>query len=138
MNQARILRRDALYDLLVANPTGITVDDMMDLLDVSYETARKTIRDLRRFLGDDDEINVPCTPNGMNERWLYTLEATLENSQEWISNRLGDAESRLETMAAMTASLVRSTDGRSIEGKKARILDRAFRRAAEDLADLNA
>lgn len=138
MESARIIRRDALYDLLVANPDGITVDDMMELIDCTYESARLAIRDLRLFLGDDDEINVICTPDEYRGRWLYTLEATLEKSQEWISYRLSDAESRLETMGAVMASIVQSTSGRTIDGKKARIIERAFRRALEDLAELDA
>ena len=83
MSPARKQRRDDLFDLLVANPTGVTVDDMMDLYGWTHGEANNAIRDLRQFLGTTDNINLPCDPQGKGERWLYRLVGTLDDVRGW-------------------------------------------------------
>ena len=136
MSPARKQRRDDLFDLLVANPTGVTVDDMMDLYGWTHGEANNAIRDLRQFLGTTDNINLPCDPQGKGERWLYRLVGTLDDVRGWTSNRIGDAETRMRTMQAMMASIVSATSGRTLAGRKARVMDKALRRLVEDLDDL--
>jgi hypothetical protein len=136
---ARVARRDALFDLLVASPQGVTVDEIAFRLVCSLNRVRLAIRDLRIFLGDDDTINVPCRPQGTDERWLYTLESGLTDSTRiWSANRIGDTETRLHTMHAVSSSAVAATDERTIEGRKARVIERGLRRTIEDLEEIDA
>ena len=119
------------------HPDGITVDDMMD--ENGWTTIRPTTRSgLRRFLGEYDSVNLPCEPQGEGERWKYRLVGRLDDVRGWVDNRIGDSESRLRTMAAVLSSIVAATDGRSIKGRRARIMEKALRRLVEDLDDLMA
>ena len=136
MSLARDQRRDELWDLAVANPTGITVDDMMAAHGWTHHQANQAIHDLRLFLGDTDQINFPCEPDGSRSRWKYRLVGRLDDVRGWIGNRIGDSETRLRTMQSMMASIVAATSGRTTEGRKARIMERALRRLVEDLDDL--
>jgi len=133
LSPTRELRRDALFDILVANPQGLDVDDMCDELALSYPQVKTAISDLRLFLGDVDSINLPCDPTPNCGRWLYRLVGTLDDVRPWVTNRIGDSESRIRTMTAMLSSIVSATDGRSIQGRKARIMERQLRRLVEDL-----
>lgn len=129
-------RRDDLFDLAVANPEGITIDDMSDHLGVSHRECKAAIRDLRLFLGDYDDINFPCDPGEYNERWVYRLVGTLDDVTPWVTNRIGDGVSRIRTIQAMSASMVAATDGRTVEGKMSRLMERQLTRLVEDLDSL--
>jgi hypothetical protein len=139
-------RRDVLYDQLVANPDGITVEDMIDehaktyfgtSWDGLYRMARDAIHDLRLFLGEVDSINLICDPQGKGERWLYRLVGTPAEATPWLQNRFDDTESRLFTIESVARSMVTATDGRTKRGRKARVTERALRRLREDLADID-
>jgi hypothetical protein len=130
----REVRRDALFDLAVAEPGGVTVDDICIELDITHHQANEAIRDLRRFLGDTDTINFPCEPTGKGERWVYRLVGDLDGMRVWNANRVRDAESRFRTMDGMMTSIVRSYRGqRTVESRKARVMERALQRLVEDL-----
>lgn len=134
---AREQRRDDLFDALVAEPDGLTVQDMMDDNGWSHHQCNEAIRDLRRFLGDSgDSINLVCDPQGWNQRWLYRLVGSLADVRDWSRNRIRDGESRVRTMQAVMTSIVAATDGRSAEGRKARVMERGLRRLVEDLDEL--
>jgi hypothetical protein len=126
----------ALFDYLAASPDGVTINDIADGLDVNLPLARKVVHTFRITYGADDELNLVCEPNGHLQPWLYRLVGTISDAQAWVANRVADAEARLETMAAVLGSAARATDGRSTDGKKARILLRAITRAQEDLAEI--
>lgn len=138
LSAARKQRRDDLWDMLVSNPLGITVEDMMASGGWSHHQANVAIHDLRTFLGTMDSINLPCEPQGGGERWVYRLVGSLDEVRGWVSNRVGDADTRLRTMQSMMASIVSATNGRTIEGRKARLMDKALSRLIEDLDDLGA
>lgn len=136
MNLDREVRRDALFDLLAGTPDGLTVDDMGAALDCSHRQVRTSIHDLRLFLGDSDTINLPCEPQGSGERWMYRLVGDLDGTRRWMTNRLGDVDSRIRTMRGLAASIVNGTDGRTYDGRRSRLIERALRRLVEDLDDL--
>ena len=136
MSAARDLRREQLFDLLVASPAGVTIEDMMGVYGWTHAQANTTIRELRRYLGDIDSVNLPCEPQGQNERWVYRLVGNLDDVRGWVANRVKDSESRLRTMNAMLSSIVAATSGRTTEGRRARIMEKALRRLVEDLDDL--
>jgi len=133
---ARERRRDDLWDDLTANPSGLTVEDMMGLRGWTLNQANKAIRDLRLWLGEYDNINLPCDPQGSRDRWLYRLTGDLAEVEDWSKNRLKDADSRVRTMHSMLASIVAATSGRTLDGRRARLMERALRRLVEDLDDL--
>lgn len=133
---AREGRRDELFDLLVSNPGGLNVNDMMDQLGFTHKQVNEAIHDLRAYLGEYDSINLPCQPQGRGERWLYQLVGTFAGVRDWTANRVGDSESRIRTMQSMLTSIVSATDGRTNEGKRARTMERALRRLVEDLDDI--
>jgi hypothetical protein len=129
-------RRDDLWDLLVAAPLGVTVDDMMAVCGWTHHQSNMAIRDLRRHLGDTDTVNLICEPQGQSERWLYRLVGNLADVRGWVDNRIGDADSRIRTLQAVMTSIVSATSGRTTEGKKARVMEKALRRLVEDLDDI--
>lgn len=132
----REARRDDLWDQLVANPGGITVDEMMDEQGWTHKQANDAIRDLRAYLGLFDDVNLPCDPQGSGERWKYRLVGTLDDVRGWTLNRINDADTRVRTMQAMTASIVKATSGRTVEGRRVRLMNKALTRLVEDLDEL--
>lgn len=93
----------------------------------------KVVRRLRRILGED-EITLTCKTQGPYEPWLYSLVATIEGHEFWIGNRIKDAETRFLTMESTMRSIVGATDGRSMEGRKARRIEMSLRHLREELA----
>lgn len=133
MSPARERRRDDLLLKLIATPTGLMIEDMMVELDATHPQVNEAIRDLRLYLGDYDQINVVCDPQGPGERWLYRLVGTLDEVRPWAANRVNDSISRIRTIRSMMSSIVKSTNGRTIEGRKARVTEQALRHLIEDL-----
>lgn len=127
-----------MWDLLVSRPGGVTIHEIAAALRTTRYYADGIVRSFRLLFGDTDSINLVCAPNGSRQPWLYSLAGTYDGSSTWTGNRIGDAESRFETIIAIVRSIVTATDGRTIEGKRARIMLRALTRAQEDLADLTA
>src|SRR5262245_53169334 len=97
MTRTRDDRRDQLFDLAVANPDGITVNDMMSTYGWNLYQCNEAIHDLRTALGDSDSINFPCDPQGGGERWLYRLVGNLDDVRGWAMNRINDTDTRLRT-----------------------------------------
>jgi len=124
-----------LFDFAASKPDGFTLPEASVALDVDERQMPRFVNALRREFAEGD-INLVCDPNGKNEKWVYRLVGRPEDAQAWHSNRIGDMESRLETLQSVAHSMVNATDGRSIAGRKARLIDRALSRLIEDLAVL--
>jgi hypothetical protein len=92
---------------------------------------------LRLLLGNDDQINLVCDPQGTGQPWLYRLIGDVDGARSWVANRLRDSETRIGTIRAICSSLVSATDGRSADGRRARIMDKGLTRILEDLAELD-
>jgi hypothetical protein len=131
----RILR---MFDQLVANPDGVTIAELTAEQGTSTVMTRGVVRRLREACGQTDTINLVCEPDAAdpNGQWLYRLVGKLDDARWWLSNRIGDAESRIRTVQGVTASLARAADGRTAEGKRVRLMDRALTRLVEDLDEL--
>jgi hypothetical protein len=126
-----------LFDYAVSKPEGFTKDDVMEDLNWDRGTFSHASRALRIMLGSDDEVNLVCTPQGKGQPWLYQLTGQLgDDAKLWISNRLTDCESRVQTVRAITSSIVSATDGRSTDGRRARLMQRSMTRLTEDLAEI--
>lgn len=127
-----------VYDMIREAPEGIRIDEIASEMGVTEVTARSYIRRLRLILGTTDEMNIACDPQGQNEKWIYRLVGNLDDSEGWITNRLTDAETRLETIEAVSTSIVEATDGRTIEGRKARKIQRTVSFLMGELGDIEA
>jgi hypothetical protein len=124
-----------LFDVLVEHQ-ALTIHEIATDLECAVRRAQEVVREFRVVFGEDDTINLVCDPQGEGEPWLYSLTGTVEGAGPWTTRRVLDAETRLETMAGVMSSVIRATDGRATDGRKARIIHRAIVRAREDLADL--
>ena len=129
-----LARRDAVLDVLRQHPNGLTIHDLAVAMGENDRTVYRDIRWLRRR-GDID--NIPATPNGHMQPWLYRVTNDLEANSEWVANRIGDAESRFLTMIGQAETLVRVTNGRTTNGRKARKIDRVLRYLMQELADID-
>jgi plasmid maintenance system antidote protein VapI len=130
-----------IFDDFVAHPDGLTVHDLAEDLHLPLDAIRRGIRETRLILAEDDTLFILADPQGPREPWLYRLVdgAKLIDMTEttWTANRIHDAQSRVHLMYAAMRVAARATDGRSKDGKKARILARACGRLVEDLDDID-
>lgn len=133
----RAARANALFDFLAGTPHAVTRAQMMDALGCSLSSVDVAIRDVRIALGGDDTINLVANVAPGSAPWLYELTGDPEVARFWQVNRLVDLITRARTMAAVAASIRRSLDARTIDGRKAKILAVALSRAIEDLDDLD-
>jgi hypothetical protein len=127
-----------LFDQLVANPKGVTIAGIAAEQGIGDKMARHIVRRLREACGQTDTVNVICEPDAADPSgpWLYRLVGRLDDARWWFSNRLGDAESRIRVLQGVASSLARAADGRTVEGRRARLIDRALTRLVEDLDSL--
>jgi hypothetical protein len=124
-----------MWDYLVAHPEGVTIDDLAADQEADLTTTRKVLQGLRDLLGGGDTINVVCEPipGKPKGRWRYTLVGNPEGARWWSTNRITDTERRLLTIHDIAASMVAATDGRTIVGRKARVIQLWLGRCIEDL-----
>lgn len=121
--KAREERAGLLYDFAVAHPAGFTNTEAMDEFGWSLRRFNEAVQTLRDILGNDDTISFVCSPQGQNEDWRYQLVGTYGDMRPWTTNRLIDAERRVITIGNVTGPIVRNSDGRTVEGKKARMIN---------------
>lgn len=136
MREQRRLRRDKLFDYLVANPQ-VTLRQIERHLGVSKSAAETSIRDLRLLFGDLDDITLICEPDGKGRPWLYRLVGNATEAFPYQSARLLHVEAELVTLEAQSRSIARSTDGRTIEGKKADLIESTVGYLNRELRRLN-
>lgn len=118
LNEERAIE---LYEYAVDHPDGFTnIEATTELNWPNLSTFRAVARTLR-LLFIDDSINLICEPNGIGP-WTYRLVGTYDDAQLWARNRLLDSETRLGTIEAVSHSVVQATDGRSTDGRKARMI----------------
>ena len=97
--------------------------------------ATQVVRRLRLVFAGDD-INLVCEPQMLREPWVYKLVGNVEDARSWSTNRISDIETRLETIQAVAESLTNATDGRTIEGRKARKIHRTLGYLIGELAEI--
>lgn len=128
---------DALFDYAVAHPDGFTNEQFMAVHGLSHLAEFNQAANRLRAALSGDTITLVCDPPGKGgERWIYRLVGNVEDGSPWVQNRLRDAESRFATMSAVVTSLVNATDGRTLDGRRARLMLKSLTRLREDLADL--
>lgn len=127
---------EALFDYAIAHPDGFSKYDFGREHNLSRDQVDTAIKRLRGILADDT-ITLICEPDGANQPWVYRLVGKVDGASPWAQNRLGDAETRFVTLSSVARALVNATDGRTIEGRRARAMHKAFARLKEDLDDLS-
>lgn len=95
-----------------------------------------TILRRTRYYLRNGEWNIVADPAGLRRRWQYRLVKTLDPAVPWVSNRVGDAETRIMIINAVLKAIATNYDGRSAEGRKVRVMVRALTRLEEDLAEI--
>lgn len=135
----RTQRAHDLFDFLADRMAdGSNLDEITRHFGWSNDQATEALRALRIILADGDTINVIGDPNGQGEQWTIRLVGTYDDARWYVSNRVGDLEARLDTMSGIAKSLEAASDGRTVEGKKAREIHIALRHLKEKLALLDA
>ena len=135
----RAIREGMLFDLLADNPDGLTITQIGAEFDLNKDYMRDVVRTLRLTLGEMDTINlVADNPGDGISEWAYRLVGTYDEARAYIQNRVTDLISRVTTQRAIAASLVRGSDGRTIEGKKAALVHRHLGRLLEDIDTIDA
>lgn len=127
---------EALFDYAVSKPDGFTNADFMAEFDVDLEAFNRAANKLRSVLADDT-INLVCDPAGARAKWIYRLVGSIEDGSPWVQNRLRDAETRFTTISSVVQSLVKATDGRTADGRRARLMEKSLRRLLEDLGEIS-
>jgi hypothetical protein len=129
-------RAGQIYDLL--SDGDLTSQQIIDKLGCSYSGFLKAVQMLRDIgAATGDVISVVAEPQGMSQPWLYGLRAgkqiaSAEDSR-WIPNRFQDAERRIKTISHVLEVAANSLDGRTTEGRKARIYHLHIKRALEEV-----
>jgi len=131
-----VTRAGMLFDYAATQPEGFLARDAMAAMQLNRDQYAKAARALRKILADDS-INLICLSEGFGQPKRYHLVGTLEKAGPWIQVRMRGIESQLESVLAVSSSLVNATDGRTVEGKKVRLVKRHVGRLVEDLGELD-
>ena len=129
----RKIRVGELFDLLVSAPQGLTIYQIAEGLQIAVPLARTTVRDLRVVFGVGEAINVTATAIGHREPWLYELVGDYDRARPWLTNRVGDLETRLETIEAVSGSIARGAAEGTIEWRKSKKINRTIASLREEL-----
>jgi|SRR5882757_902302 len=141
-----------LFDAFVKSPNGLDIHQIGDILNLdTFESngsgrkrAFKVIRQLRLRLGTfngdpNDDLHGYTVPiKKINNKSVYFLTANREQGSEWQGIRADTVLSRLEVDLAHWQSMVSSTDGRTTNGKIARLYVKHFSRLIEDVQEIAA
>lgn len=130
-----VTRAGLLFDYAAVHPEFYATD-VCEEHGWSSGQFGKAARALRLILATDS-INLICLQQGFGKPKLYSLVGTLEKAGPWVHERMRGIESQLETVLAVSSSLVNSSDGRTVSGKKARLVARHVGRLIEDLGELD-
>ena len=115
----------ALFDYLVDTPEPVVIDEIRAALGWTYRRTEQAIHDVRMALGADDSINLIAEPDGRGP-WRYWLTGSAEDARWWQANRLVVLITQVRTNLAVAESIRRGIDGRTVEGRKARVLARTL------------
>lgn len=92
-----------------------------------------------RFAEGSGEFNVVCVPlSGVpaTSRFRYALVSSQEAAEPWVRIRVNDATARITTLVNVLGPVVRATDGRSLDGRRARLIETGVRHIQENLENL--
>ena len=126
-----------LHDYAVDHPEGFTHVDVELSFAWVHQYFQVVERALRSAMSAQKE-NLVCNPDEDNPSglWVYRLTDDVELTDEWYANRLGDTETRLQSMKNIAESAVKARSGRTNIGKRARLIFKTTSRLLEDLEEL--
>jgi hypothetical protein len=129
-----------IFDFAATRPEGFTRAELNEAIGYHPRcTLDRAIRQLRLILADDDSINLIANkPPIAGGQWVYQLVGTVADATWWSNNRRRDCETRLRTILAVNRSVAAGTAPRTIDGRRARLMDKSLTRLIEDLDELNA
>lgn len=125
-----------LFDFASGHARGFVFKQVHDKFGWERYTFGRAVRRVRRILRSNSDGTLICTPQGMSEPWRYQLTGNWQEAAPWAHNRIGDVESRLETIEDVTVGVLQVTDGRSADGRKAKLVVKVIRRLREDISDI--
>ena len=100
-----------------------TRQELRDDLSWGKRTADDAIRDLRRVINAHGrQVNLVCKQYEQQQPWLYALSGDPDELEEFSKFLGKHLEARLVTMQALLVTRVTVTDGRSREGREARLV----------------
>lgn len=129
---------DALLEYAKSKPNGFTWVQAARHLGIKERSVFYGVVQQVRLDLADDEMTLTCAPEHGRGPWTYRLVGMYEDAEAWATNRIGDAETRLHTMASYMAPVVRTTPDNTLDGQKARLIERGVRHLHEDLEALRA
>lgn len=132
----RKLRRDHLFDVLMAAPDGVTIDECCEIMRTDRGRWFQARRDLLEWLTETDDTVTVVVIDRPNQPSLYKLGSLIDEAKPHLKERLDDLETRLLTQAHTVAPLVAASDGRTHDGKRARYIRKYLTRMREDLDEL--
>lgn len=129
-------RAEKIFDLLSSG--DLTSHQLLARLGCHRTEFTKAIQTLRDILAaSGDVISVVAEPHGPDQPWLYGLRAGKQiiNAEDsrWIPNQFQHAERRIKTIVHVLDVASNSLDGRTLDGKKARIYRLHMNRALEEV-----
>ncbi len=128
-------RANRLFDFACEQPNGFTREEGMAEIGGGRSDFTRALRDVRVALGED-EINVVSEPRGASESWRYRLVGTWDEAAPWAGRRTENICAQLTTVYSVAGSIVAATDGRTFDGRRARLVRKVVGRLVEDLAEL--
>lgn len=137
MRTTGALTADELFDFAVAHPEGFTRGQACEEFTCASREYDTAVRELRRILGTDDNIYLACWTNGNRGQWRYQLIGNFDGAREWGAWMLAHSEARIETQQWLYRALVKALDGRTVEGRKAKMMERAMRHLHEELVAID-
>lgn len=116
---------------MVRGDDGFTNEQAMSYLGCALDQFNRAVRTLRaRSTGD---VTLVCTPQAQGDLWQYRLVGSYAEAETWIKNRQRDSLTRVRTMESVALVMVNATDGRSVEGRVARLEHSTYRHLRESI-----
>lgn len=122
------------FDLLVDSPRGITLDELVEHLEVPEHVTRQTINKVRELLSEDGDCNIIAVPDGRERRYQLVNEAG-EQVEAWAIFNRKYVESRLKTVEQVYSVLVRAAKNER-ERDDARRMLKTVQRLIEDTQEM--
>jgi len=129
-------RMDVLFDILVASPEGITREECCQRAEIDRDQFFEGRRDLLEWLVETDDTVSIVVIDRPGQPSLYKLGSLIDEAKPHLASRIADLETRMRTSEHSVIPFVNATDGRTADGKRARVMRKYLTRLREDLDEL--
>lgn len=124
-----------LLQYAMAHRQGWTKQQAADDLGYSMSSINQALMHVRRNLAVTTLNITSERPPGWGPQ-VFSLVDTALDTNTWDVDRTKDLRGRITTAHAVAQSGVNASDGRSVDGRTARLIEKALRRLLEDVEDL--